>query len=377
MRFLCVTHFFEGHGGGIERVAGHLNRHIADAGHDVGWAASAANDVASGPRLEGLPLRCVDPLERLTGLPMPLPLPSAWRTLRRAVRQADVVIIHDALYVTSILAMLFAVMARKPVVLIQHIAGIEFAHPVLRGLMWLANRLVTRPMLRRADQALFISDTVRTAFADVRMKRAARLQFNGVDGAIFRVGSGDDRVATRHRHGLPTARTLAMFVGRFVEKKGVRILREVARRLPQVDFAFVGAGPIDPRRWELPNVHVLGVQAPAMVADLYRAADLLVLPSVGEGYPLVIQEAMACGLPVVCGEESARADPAASRWLRGVDIDLGDPEGSATCIAAALGDLALDEEQRRQMASYAAATYSWPAMASAIIEISRNITAGC
>lgn len=375
MRFLCVTHFFESHGGGIERVAGHLNRHIAGAGHDVCWAASAADDVSSSPRLETLPLRCVDPLERLTGLPMPLPLPSAYGALRRVVRQADIVIVHDALYATSILAMLFAAMARKPVVLIQHIAGIEFAHPVMRALMWLANRLVTRPMLGRADQALFISDTVRTAFADVRMKRAPRLLFNGVDGAIFHAAAGDDRVATRHRHGLPATRMLAVFVGRFVEKKGMRILREVAQRLPHIDFAFVGTGPIDPRRWQFANVHVLGVQPPAIVADLYRAADLLVLPSVGEGYPLVIQEAMACGLPVVCGEESAKADPAASRWLRGVDIDLGDPERSAARVAAVMEGLAPDGDHRRQMASYAAAAYSWPAMAAAIVEMSQKIIA--
>lgn len=373
MRFFCVTHFFEGHGGGIERVAGHLNRHIADAGHDVCWAASAADTAPSSPRLETLPLRCVDPLERLTGLPMPLPLPSAWGALRRAVRQADTVVIHDALYVTSILAMLSAAMAGKPVILIQHIAGIEFAHPVMRALMWLANRLVTRPMLRRASQVVFISDTVRTAFAHVRMKRAARLLFNGVDGAIFHAGSGDDRAAARHRHGLSVERKLAVFVGRFVEKKGMRILREVARRLPHVDFALVGTGAVDPRRWELPNVHVLGVQTPMIVADLYRAADLLVLPSVGEGYPLVIQEAMACGLPVVCGEESARADPAASLWLRGVDVDLGDVERSASGVAAAIEGLAPDDHQRRQMQAYAAAAYSWPGMAAAIVEISRRI----
>jgi glycosyltransferase involved in cell wall biosynthesis len=230
-------------------------------------------------------------------------------------------------------------------------------------------------MLGRADQAVFISDTVRTAFADTRMKRPARLLFNGVDGAIFHSEARNDRRAIRQRHGLPDARKLAMFVGRFVEKKGLRILREVARRLPEVDFALAGAGPVDPRRWQLPNVHVLGIQPPAMVADLYRAADLLLLPSVGEGYPLVIQEAMACGLPVICGTDSAKADPAASPWLRGVDIDLADPERSATRVAAAMDGLALDDSQRQQMAAYAAAAYSWPAMASAVVELSRTIIA--
>lgn len=375
MRFLCVTPFFESHGGGIERVAGHLNRCIQRSGHNVCWATSAANDVSLDAQLDILRLRCVDPLERLSGLPMPLPLPSAWLALRRAVREADVVIIHDALYVTSILARMFAGGARKPVVLIQHIAAIEFANPLMRGLMRLANGLVTRPMLRRADQALFISDTVRTAFADVRTKRVPRLLFNGVDGAIFHAGSGDERAGTRQRHGLSATKRLAVFVGRFVEKKGLRVLREVARRLPTTDFAFAGAGTIDPGRWALPNVHVLGAQPPSIVAELYRAADLLLLPSVGEGYPLVIQEAMACGLPVICGTQSAKADPAASRWLHGVDIDLGDPGGSAARVAAAMDCLMVDDSQRREMASYAAAAYSWPAMAGAIVELSKEIIA--
>ena len=44
------------------------------------------------------------------------------------------------------------------------------------------------------------------------------------------------------------------------------------------------------------------------LAELYRASDVFVLPSQGEGFPLVVQEALACGLPVVCGDESTGAD---------------------------------------------------------------------
>jgi glycosyltransferase involved in cell wall biosynthesis len=135
-----------------------------------------------------------------------------------------------------------------------------------------------------------------------------------------------------------------------------------------VNFVFVGNGPIRPNGWALPNVVVLGSKSQQTLARIYAAADLLLLPSVGEGYPLVIQEAMACGVPVICGEESARADPNATRWLRGVKIDLADPNGSASRCSAAVDEMLVNPPDPPEMASYAAKTYNWALMADSIVQ---------
>lgn len=360
MRILSVSHFFETHGGGIERVAGHLCRRFARAGYQVGWAASASDPAPSAP-LDIVPLSCWNPTERFIGLPMPIPGPRAMARLARAVRNSDLVIVHDALYATSIATMLLARHYRKRSVLIQHIAGIPFSSPFLRGLMRLANRLVTRPMLKAADERVFISDTVRHDLLGPSPSSSYTLLFNGVDTSVF--------FPPKNLAAPSTGSRRVLFIGRYVEKKGLAVLRALARLRPDFTVLMAGSGPIRPESWGLANIRNLGVQDPRSLANLYREADVLLLPSVGEGYPLVIQEAMACGTAVVCGAPTHRADPDAAHWLCGVPIELADPEGSAGRCAEAIDSLALTSTDRAAMAAYAAKRYDWAKMAAQILDL--------
>ncbi|MBC7634723.1 MAG: glycosyltransferase family 4 protein [Acetobacteraceae bacterium] len=366
VRILTVTHFFESHGGGIERVAGHLCRQFAAMGHETAWAASNGDAPPDTGQVEAIGLRCFNIIERLSGLPMPIPTPAALRALVGAVRQSDAVIIHDALYLTSIAAMIAARTAGRPVILVQHIAAIPFASKLLRWTMKAANQLVTRPMLRSADRVIYISATTRAAFGDTATKAAALTIFNGVDGMIFRP-SPLSRNPVRTELAIPLDRPLMLFVGRFVEKKGLKVLAALARARPDLHFALAGQGPVQPKGWNLPNVTVVSGRSGQSLAELYAAADLLILPSVGEGYPLVMQEAMACGLPIVCGSESALADPGAAAWLKGVPVILSEPDDTATRFSAAIDAPAMTAAQRQAMADYAARTYSWPGMAQQLV----------
>lgn len=320
-----------------------------------------------------VPLACFNPIEKLTGLPMPVPGVRAIRALAREVRRSDAVIVHDALYITSIAALLMAKFYGKRIILIQHIAGIAFSSRVLRSVMALANLVVTRPMLWAADALVFISDTVRHELVGTPARLPCQLLFNGVDGAVFH--AQDSRTSAPDiLAGVPADRgsRRILFVGRYVEKKGLEVLRALAEARPDLSFLLAGSGPIRPGGWGLVNVHELGGQSPQALADLYRAVDVLLLPSVGEGFPLVIQEAMACGLPVVCGEPSNRADPEAATWLRGVAIDLGDPAGSARRCGTAIDSLALTPDERAAMARHASARYDWRTMAQNLLALARG-----
>jgi glycosyltransferase involved in cell wall biosynthesis len=124
---------------------------------------------------------------------------------------------------------------------------------------------------------------------------------NGVDLTMFHpVG----RVAARQRLGF--ARPTLISVGNLLMAKGHDLVIRALLELPGVALVIVGAGPARAALEALARsvgvadrVRLLGERPHAELAELYSAADLLVLASEREGWPNVLLEAMACGTPVV------------------------------------------------------------------------------
>ena len=357
LRVLQVSAFFPAHGGGIEVVAGQLARHLALSGADVTWMAGGPAEECPAPD-PGVPIAIdrassFDPLERRLGLPAPIWSPASLRRLWRHVGACDIVQVHDYLYVPSLAALLFARLRRRPVVLTQHVGEIPYTSAFTRGLLQAINRVVGRLALGAAAQVVFVGRPVQAYFERfVRFRRPSLLIANGVDQAVYRPAEGPPS----HESGMR-----ALFVGRFVEKKGLRLL-ENCMSVPGIRWEFVGRGPLSPEHWNVPAdvLAMRGVLEPAAVADAMRGADLLVLPSQGEGFPLVVQEALACGTPVLVSEEVAEAFPIRDpRCVWAVDVS-GD--GAAARLRAALERLAADPatlRAARPLALALAGQWSW------------------
>ena len=374
-KLLTVSNFFDSHRGGLEIVAGRLARELASRGFEVTWLASDTTPAPAEPALRCVAARVWNVAEERLGVPWPVLSPGSIAQLWREVKVADAVLLHDALYMASVVTFVAAKAHRRPLVIIQHIGQIPYRHTVLRGLMALANRVVAAPVLSGADQVVFISAFVRSFFGRLRFRSAPQLVFNGVDTEVFRPACGETRAAARARFGL--AGPTALFVGRFVEKKGVEILRRAAARRPDVTFAFAGWGVIDPAACGLPNVRVFSDLAGPALAELYRASDVFVLPSQGEGFPLVVQEALACGLPVVCGAESTGADAEAGAWLIGVPVEGDVDQDKAAADVLAAMDRALAEGgaagQAQARYEFVRRRYAWSAAADRYAGIIRGL----
>ncbi|MDD2325891.1 MAG: glycosyltransferase family 4 protein [Alphaproteobacteria bacterium] len=378
-KIVLVTHYYPAHGGGIEKVAGHLASDIAtDRDLILTWSAS---DCDPAPQTEGttyLPMRTCNATEKLLGFPWPIWGPRSVMKLRKAITEADGVWLHDTLYLGNIFAFLIAKARRKPVAITQHIEPIPYKNPVLRLLMRVADKVITGPMLRHANETIFISDRVaEDYYHKVSFIRPIKVIPNGVDLRLFHPAMPENRRFLRQQFAVKNEQPILLFVGRFVEKKGMDVLRRLAVLLPEWRFWLAGAGPIDPAAWLLPNVHVLKGRQGQSLAELYQAADLLILPSYGEGFPLVIQEAMACGLPVLCSPETAKGNMQAARYLHTAEVWPCNPERTAAVWYEKIKAMPLAlplEGPEEGLAELAQQTWDWHPIAQVYADILKKMT---
>jgi glycosyltransferase involved in cell wall biosynthesis len=380
VKLLMVSNYFETHRGGLDLMAGRLVRELLRLGQDVVWIATEATPPPGDPDLKGraMPVRALNVTESYLGIPFPIPSLRAICRIRREVGYVDALLLQDSLYPMCVLAFLFARFARKPVVIAQHVGIVRYRNPVFRSLMSLANRVVARPMLSRADRVAFVSEITARYFRELGFSKPATLIFNGVDTNIFRPITPAQKLNFRHRLSLPADRPVVLFVGRFVEKKGLHILARMARLRPHILWAFAGWGRLDPREWRLPNVVVFSDLTGPSLAPLYQASDLLVLPSKGEGFPLVIQEALACGLPVVCSSETVGADAAASAFLSAVALNERNPEATALAFCAQIDSVLSGGAEGHlgpELFRFVSQRYSWPACATQYLDLILSLPA--
>jgi glycosyltransferase involved in cell wall biosynthesis len=192
-----------------------------------------------------------------------------------------------------------------------------------RGLIWCVDAAITHSDFTRREL------TAATGFPAERIHRLPLV----VDATRFRPGP---RRSLHHRLGLGNVAIL-LYVGRLASNKRVPLLVDALTHLPAHVHAVIIGDTTDiyaseaqrcrDRAMELhvaDRVHLLGQVGEAELADAYRCADVLVIPSLHEGFCVPVIEAMASGLPVVASRSAALPETVGDAGLTFAPDDAGD-----------------------------------------------------
>ena len=309
VRVLLTIHAFPPHLGGMESVVEVQAVSLAEAGFDVtvltsDWGAKRGRDTTRGYAI--VRCRALNLFERTFGVPFPLFGPMLLWHAWTQVRAAEVVHINDVFYQSSLVVGAFARLQRKPLVLTQHVGYIPHPSRLVQAIQVLVYRTYGQALLRSAAKVIVLNSRV-ASFVQGLVDRRLDVEFvpNPVDLDEFRPLVGP-RGAMREEFGLTGDLPIVLFAGRLVPKKGF----DVVLRAKAAGYLLAVAGepvPADVNGTaagsDADGIRYLGRVAHEEMARLYQVADVLVLPSTGEGFPVTVQEAMASGLSVVTTDD--------------------------------------------------------------------------
>jgi glycosyltransferase involved in cell wall biosynthesis len=259
---------------------------------------------------------------------------------RRVIREHDINLVQTHGYKANTLGFFLKALCRLP--------WIGFAHgfiEVSRKLR-LYNR-IDRLVLRRADMVVTVAESMKALLIRSGIAaRKIRVVHNAVDSN--EATAPDSRNEIRQRYGLTPSHKVIGVIGRLSPEKGqmvfLRAMEKTVRSIPGVKALIVGDGPDRAVleafcREKGLNEYVLFLGYQERIAAFYQVMDLLVLPSLSEGLPNTLLEAMTFGVAVLATRVGGV--PEVVQDGNGMMVPPNDPEALAGQMVELLGHDAL------------------------------------
>jgi len=314
---------------------------------ELGWSVTILT-LNSGP--PGLPLtdgvthRALAVAGETSGLPAKI-VGNVRRVsvLRRAIKDTSPDVVVSFMTYPNVASILAAAGLGRPVIVCERL------DPRYSTTPWVWDSL-RRVLYPRATRVVVQTDQARNYFS-----RSTRLRTRVIPNPVVRHSDMEDGIAPSARAG---SRRTAIGMGRLTEQKGfdllLRAFAEVAPVYPEWTLEIWGEGSQRGLLEKLVDELALGtrVRMPGRTEHpllAMRRSDLFVLSSRFEGFPNVLCEAMACGLPVISFDCPSGPSTIVRDGIDGVLV----PPGDAHSLAAAMCGLMGDDAERRRLSTRA------------------------
>lgn len=289
--------------GGVEKRVWEVATRLSKRGHEVHWYGMKYWD---GPDIifkDGIWLHGVClPQELFVNGRRSIreALYFAWKLLKPLANEKyDIIDCQNAPYFPAFPSKVCALLRKCVLIITWHEVWNRYWYEYL-GKVGLAGQIVERIVAMLSGRAIVVSEATRNDLIKIGVKeRNITVVPNGVDiQAIERIPSADNNIDI-------------LYAGRLIKEKGVHILIEVLDILraekPDINCLIIGDGP---ERKSLENLSgELNLQSHIQFTGFLdnhneviahmKAAKVFVLPSIREGFGIVVIEANACGVPVI------------------------------------------------------------------------------
>ncbi|MEP6986298.1 MAG: glycosyltransferase family 4 protein, partial [Chloroflexota bacterium] len=247
-------------------------------------------------------------------------------------------------------------------------------------------RLVNRILWRMTSKGIAISDAIARFSIEIEGAKPEQIQriHYGLDTSVAPLNRTETKRKLTAELKLPADSQLIGMVCRLIEQKGVRYGLEafiqLAEQFPKAHLLVAGKGPLllelEERTKEAglsSRVHFLGWRSDAPV--LMAGLDILLAPSLWEGFGLVMLEAMAQQTPIVASRVSAIPEVVSDRET-GLLVEPKDVEGLKDALSELLKDSALRQHMGLMGRDRLETHFSAIRMVKETIELYHTITDG-
>ncbi len=335
MRVLMVSFWFYPGRGGLERQAWQLSRRLQRQGVQVIAVTACRPGLSRFEMVEGVRIHRVwagggAGLARTGHLSSYLNVVvfcfSLCAFLFVHAREFDVVHVHQALFPAFVSVFVGGWLGKRVAVKVSGSGASGNIRQMQRR--WYNRAML--PVIRQADVLIGLSDEARDELLAAGFdKRRIVIIPNGVDLDEFQPSQPAER----------TGRKGVLCAGRFTYEKGQEVLARAWRMLsvPNACLTFAGDGPTRASVAELAGPGVEFIGEVENMADVYRRANIFVLPSLGEGMSNALLEAMACGMACIVSNVGGNRALVVT-GVNGLLFESGSAEQLADSLQRLLGD---------------------------------------
>lgn len=370
---MLTDYFFPHVGGGVEKVTYEVSKRLVRMGWDIVVVTLNTDKTRSFEVLDGIKIYRCGSISLIEAIGAQLTIsPSAPFKILRICRKEKPDIIHtnNRFFFTTICSVMLKRLLRRPLIITLHLGPVVFEKGRLSSGIKLYEKTVSKWIIKSSDRIIAVSNAVKEHAISLGAPPDNVIVVpNGVDLDEFK-----PREKSRDN---PDGVKRVVFVGRLIFNKGAQYLVEAApmilARHPNTEFIIVGDGPmkIDLKKQaeELGVYHAFKFLGTVpSVQEILKECDVFVRPSLTEGMPLTVLEAMACSLPIIATRVAGTPEILINNET-GILVDAKDPKQLAKSVLRVIYDNELSRSLGREARRFVEGHHNWDETAKNTLRI--------